>query len=384
MESPKKQLSIGALVVIALILAGLGGGLVGGVAGYQLASGGQAAPAEPTSPGTPVASPEQPSTTPSEPVVSGSFSDEIVATVDKTAPAVVTVVNTITPAQRATGSGVIISEDGYLITNNHVVEGQSRLQVIYADGSYHEAELVGTDEFADIAVLRVKDPVPAVAAIGDSDALKPGETVIAIGSPLGEFQNSITVGVVSALNRTVEGSGMEGLIQTDAAINHGNSGGPLINLKGEVVGINTLVVRGDASGGSLDVAQGLGFSVPSNIVREVSDALIANGQVERPYLGVEARSLTPEDALNGVSADRGALILSVQEGAAQRAGLQRGDIITKINEDEITPSMSLRRLLLKYQPNDTITLTVQRDGREQQVQVTLGTRPSGDQLRTSK
>lgn len=384
MESPKKQLSVGALVVIALILAGLGGGLVGGVTGYQLAAGDQPAAATTPSPATPAASPEQPQGTPAGPAISGSFSDEIVATVDKTAPAVVTVVNTITRDQKATGSGVIISEDGYLITNNHVVEGQQRLQVIYADGSYHEAELIGTDEFADIAVIRVKDPVPAVAALGDSDALKPGETVIAIGSPLGEFQNSITVGVVSALNRTVEGSGMEGLIQTDAAINHGNSGGPLINLKGEVVGINTLVVRGDASGGSLDVAQGLGFSVPSNIVREVSDALIANGQVDRPYLGVEARSLTPEDALNGVSADRGALVLSVQPGAAQRAGLQRGDIITKINDDEITASMSLRRLLLKYQPNDTVTLTVLRDGQEQQVQVTLGTRPSGDQLRTSK
>src|SRR5262249_39607326 len=163
-------------------------------------------------------------------------------------PAVVTVINTLRPdAQqnelqqnpfpfpqpqqpqrqpRASGSGVIISSDGYVVTNNHVVESAQSLAVIFADGSRHEATLVGTDPLVDLAVIRVKDAVPGVAALGDSTILQPGETVIAIGSPLGDFKNSVTVGVVSALNRSVPGSGQEGLIQTDAAINHGNSGGP--------------------------------------------------------------------------------------------------------------------------------------------------------------
>jgi 2-alkenal reductase len=308
-------------------------------------------------------------------LVTDLASDAVVRTVAKTSPAVVKVVNTINSNEKASGSGVITSEDGYIITNNHVVENQRRLQVIYADGTYHDAELIGADAFADIAVIRVRDAVPGVAELGDSDALQPGETVIAIGSPLGEFQNSVTVGVVSALNRSVDR--MEGLIQTDAAINHGNSGGPLINVQGQVIGINTLVVRGDE--GSFDVAQGLGFAVPSNIVREVSEALISNGDVERPYLGITYQLLTPEAATSGLGTDKGAIIESVgDDGPARRAGLLPGDIITQINGEDITPSTSLQRLLMQYKPNDTVTLTVLREGQTQDVQITLATRPPGD------
>lgn len=372
MESTKRHISVGALLLIAMIVAGLGGGLVGGVAGYQLGQTDQAPADAATGVPTPVARPDLPTPNPDAP-----GTDPIVATVARASPAVVTVVNTISQAQKATGSGVIISDDGYIITNNHVVESQNRLQVIYNDGSYHDAELIGTDAFADIAVIRVRDDVPASAALGDSDALQPGETVIAIGSPLGEFQNSVTVGVISALNRTIQDAGMEGLIQTDAAINHGNSGGPLINLRGEVIGINTLVVRGGSSTLSgLDAAQGLGFAVPSNIVREVSDALIANGRVERPYIGIEYALLTPEDLLAGVGTDHGALITAVLDNPARTVGLQRGDIITQVNGEDVTSRMSLQRLLMQYKPNDTVTLTVVRDGQEQQVQITLAERPS--------
>jgi 2-alkenal reductase len=374
MASPKRQISIATLVVIALILAGTGGGLVGGVAGYRLALDRQPVAALPTpAPQTATNSPAGASPTA---LVTDLASDAVVQTVAKTSPAVVKVVNTINSNEKASGSGVITSEDGYIITNNHVVENQRRLQVIYADGSYHDAELIGTDAFADIAVIRVRDAVPGVAELGDSDALQPGETVIAIGSPLGEFQNSVTVGVVSALNRSVDR--MEGLIQTDAAINHGNSGGPLINVKGQVIGINTLVVRGDE--GSLDVAQGLGFAVPSNIVREVSEALISNGDVERPYLGITYELLTPEAATSGIGTDKGAIITIVgDDGPARRAGLLPGDIITQINGEDITPSTSLQRLLMQYKPNDTVTLTVLRDGQTQEVPITLTTRPPEDQ-----
>ncbi len=374
MASPKRQISLGALVVLALILAGIGGGLVGGVAGFRLSQGLQPTsfviPPQPQTGISPTAVAAEPA------VLTDLASDAVVQTVAKTSPAVVKVVSTISSNEKASGSGVIISEDGYIITNNHVVEGQRRLQVIYADGSYHDAEMIGTDPFADIAVIRVRDAVPGVADLGDSDALQPGETVIAIGSPLGEFQNSVTVGVVSALNRSVDR--MEGLIQTDAAINHGNSGGPLINVQGQVIGINTLVVRGDQ--GSFDVAQGLGFAVPSNIVREVTDALISNGDVERPYLGITYELLTPDALTSGIGTDKGAIIQSVgDDGPARRAGLQPGDIITQINGEDITPSTSLQRLLMQYKPNDTVTLSVLRDGQTQDVQITLATRPPEDQ-----
>lgn len=375
MASPKRNIGVALLVIVAMILAGIGGGLVGGVAGYQLALN-QAATVPTTSVITPTQAAAQATEAVAAPVIQRT-SDAVVDTVAKTAPAVVKVLNTIGQGQQASGSGVFISEDGYLITNNHVVEGQSRLQVIYADGSYHEAELIGTDAFADLAVLRVRDAVPAVAALGDSDALQPGETVIAIGSPLGDFQNSVTVGVVSALNRTVDR--MEGLIQTDAAINHGNSGGPLINTNGEIVGINTLVVRGDQ--GSLDMAQGLGFAVSSNIVRQVSDSLIANGRVVRPYLGIQYGLLTPESAVTGVGSDKGALITVVADtGPARRAGLLAGDIITAVNAEPITPQISLQRILMQYTPNETVTLSVLRDGKTQDVQITLTERPAEDDI----
>lgn len=375
MASPKRQISLATLVVIALILAGIGGGLVGGVAGYRLAQSEQPVVAAAT-PGQ--STTVQPSLAANPtPAVTDLASDVVVQTVAKTSPAVVKVVNTISSNEKASGSGVIISKDGYIITNNHVVKNQQRLQIIYADGSYHDAELIGTDAFADIAVLRVRDAVPGIAELGNSDALQPGETVIAIGSPLGEFQNSVTVGVVSALNRTVDT--MEGLIQTDAAINQGNSGGPLINVKGQVIGINTLVVRGDNA--SFDVAQGLGFSVPSNIVREVSDALIANGTVERPYLGITYELLTPDAQTSGLGSDKGALVVTVGDnGPARRAGLLPGDIITQINGEDITPTTSLQRLLMQYKPGDTVTLTVLRDGQSQNAQITLAKRSPEDQI----
>ena len=375
MASPKRNIGVAGLIVLSMILAGVGGGLVGGVAGYRLALDRE--PAVATTGGvSPTPAPASPTENVAAPVIERT-SDAVVDTVARTSPAVVKVVNSIGAGQKASGSGVIISEDGYVITNNHVVEGQRRLQVIYADGTYHDAELTGTDPFADIAVIRVRDAVPAVAELGDSDALQPGETVIAIGSPLGEFQNSVTVGVVSALNRSVDR--MEGLIQTDAAINHGNSGGPLIDTNGKVIGINTLVVRGDES--SFDVAQGLGFAVPSNIVREVTDALIANGQVQRPFLGVTYQPLTPESAQAGVGVDNGALIVTVGDtGPARRAGLLPGDVITSINGEEITAQTSLQRILMNYKPNDTVTLTVVRDGQSQEVQLTLAERPPEDQV----
>jgi len=166
----------------------------------------------------------------------------------------------------AEGSGVIIDAQGHILTNAHVVQGATKLEVVFNDGSTTSAQLVGADATKDIAVLQVSGNVPAYLTLGDSSALQLGETVIAIGSPLGTYSGSVTVGVVSGLDRSVQGASQDHLIQTDAAINSGNSGGPLLNLNGEVIGINTLVVRQTNSG---DIAEGLGFAIPSNTLATV-------------------------------------------------------------------------------------------------------------------
>ena len=216
-----------------------------------------------------------------------TYETTIVQAVEKTGPAVVTVVGVNQVKQSVSGqiedqpvggSGVFISEEGYVITNNHVVENARRLSVILANGAELPATLIGTEKYADLAVLKIDGEVPAVANLGNSDGLKPGETVIAIGSPLGDFKNTVTVGVVSATGRMIDtgrGYEIEGLIQTDAAINSGNSGGPLINLAGEVIGINTLIIRGSILGSA--PAEGLGFAIPSNLVGIIAEQIIQKG-----------------------------------------------------------------------------------------------------------
>lgn len=384
MSNRAKILFVAALV-FTMLSSIAGAGLVGGAAGYYISQRNIAANSSSTS------------NLQVHQASAVSSSTSTVAAVQATSPAVVTVINTLETGaasnpfqqfgfpfgqspqipqqqQKASGSGVIISNDGYIVTNNHVVEDSASLEVIYADGSRHSAKLIGTDAFSDLAVIQVKDPVPAVAQLGDSDALQPGETVIAIGSPLGDFKNSVTQGIVSALNRNV--GGQEGLIQTDAAINHGNSGGPLINLQGQVVGINTLVVRGN--GNSFDQAEGLGFAVPSNIVKTVSEALIANGKIEYAYLGVSYGMIDPDIAVeNNLPVQNGALISQVVPGQpAAKAGLKEGDIITAVNGNQLGSETSLRGVLLQQKPGDTITLEVLRDNETLTFEVTLATRPS--------
>lgn len=229
----------------------------------------------------------------------------ITKSVETVGPAVVTVVGTIpgeltifgpTGDQTVSGTGFFITGDGYIITNNHVVEGTQEVSIILSDGTEQTATLVGTDLYSDIAVLKTDGNVPAVARLGNSDVLKPGESVIAIGSPLGNFKNTVTVGIVSATGRAIDtGSGyqIEDLVQTDAAINHGNSGRPLVNLAGEVIGVNTLVVRNTNSG---DVAEGLGFSIPVNTAQAVAQQIIEKGYFARPYLGISFQPINPDIA----------------------------------------------------------------------------------------
>ncbi len=308
-----------------------------------------------------------------------STGEDIPAMIARVGDAVVTVENYSNPNQpnipTSTGSGAIISPDGFIVTNNHVIADALQLQVLYADGTSHEATLIGSDPLNDVAVIRVTDAVPAVMTLGDSDALRQGETVIAIGSPLGDYRNTVTVGVVSALNRNVDDGAPEGLIQTDAAINHGNSGGPLLNARGEIVGLNTLVVRGSAT--TNDTAQGLGFAVPATIVRKVADQLIAYGEVRYPFLGITYGMITPAIVeANKLNVKQGAYVSGVTDGGpAQTAGIRPGDVILTIDGVRLGETDSLRGVLLRYNPGDVVTVKVLRVDTEKEFRVTLATRP---------
>lgn len=321
--------------------------------------------------------PAAPATTADPVEIPDTTSEAMIEAVKRVSPAVVTILNHENLGAgglNGSGSGVIISSDGYILTNQHVVDDAKVLEVVFADSSVHDAELIGADALADIAVIRVFDSVPAVAAIGDSEALQPGEQVLAIGSPLGNFRNTVTAGVVSALNRSV--SSLEGLIQTDAAINRGNSGGPLINLRGEVIGINTLVVRG--SGLDFNTpTEGLGFAVSSDTFKYVSDELIKNGEVRYPYLGIHYTMIDGSLATERhLPVQNGTLVIDIEPGTpASDAQLQSGDIITAVNDVPLTLENSLRYELSQYKPGDTVKLTVLRDGEEITIMVTLATRP---------
>jgi 2-alkenal reductase len=254
------------------------------------------------------------------------------------------------------------------------VEGTKEVNIVLSDGTQESATIVGTDQYSDIAVLKTDGSVPAVATLGNSDKLDPGESVIAIGSPLGTFKNTVTVGVVSGTGRSIDtGNGyqIEDLIQTDAAINHGNSGGPLVDLAGEVIGINTLIVRSTNSG---DVAEGLGFAIPVNTAQAVAQQIIRQGYFARPYIGISFQPINPSIAARyNLSAQWGAYITDVSaSGPASTAGLQKGDIITKVGDVTLDETHSYVNTLFTFNPGDQVTLTFMRNGNEIQVQVTLG------------
>jgi serine protease Do len=377
-----KRLLIFIAAVVVLGATALFGAFAGGVIAYRLMSQNQAVtvtqPIAPTSVAVPVTTTVQTLT-----VSTIDVETAITQAVQNVGPAVVTVVATI-PGQQtffgysgdstSTGSGIFISTDGYILTNNHVIEGGKSYQIIYSDGSQADATLVGTDQYSDLAVLKVNGTVPAVATLGNSDALNPGETVIAIGSPLGDFKNTVTVGVVSATGRSIDtGSGysIDGLIQTDAAINQGNSGGPLVNLAGEVVAINTLIVRSTGTG---TVAEGLGFAIPINTARVISEQLIQNGFVSRPYLGISYQPITPRvAAVYRLPVQYGVYITDIYANSpASQAGLRVGDIITSIDTTNLDDTHGYLNTLFQYSAGDAVTLTVNRNGQSIQVQVTLG------------
>lgn len=270
--------------------------------------------------------------------------------------------------KRGVGSGVVISRDGYILTNNHVVGGAKEITVTFSDGRKTTADIVGVDPKTDVAVIRVSIGGLTPARLGDSDAVEVGEWSLAVGSPL-ELQQSVTAGIISAVGRDTVGiADYENFLQTDAAINPGNSGGPLVNLRGEVIGINTAIAS--KSGGYM----GIGFAIPSNMVRRVTDDLIAHGEVRRGKLGAVIQDLNPELAESfGYRSTRGALVNEVMPGGpAEAAGLQAGDIVTSINGRAVQNMSQLRNQAASSAPGSQAVLEYFRDGKSQRTRVEMG------------
>ena len=268
------------------------------------------------------------------------------------------------------GSGVIVRADGYILTNNHVVEGADTVSVELTDGRSFKAKLVGTDPASDLAVLKIDGQKLQTLVLGDSDSVRVGDVVLAVGNPLGVGQ-TVTMGIVSAKGRAtgVADGSFEDFIQTDAPINRGNSGGALVSTRGELIGINSQILS--PSGGNI----GIGFSIPANMARNVMSQLIDHGKVRRGRLGVTIQGITPElaRALN-LGSVNGALVSDVESGSpAAAAGVKRGDVITALNGTAVKSSNELRNEIAELLPGTQAKLTVVRDGKEQQLTATLGT-----------
>ena len=359
-----------ALLAIGIVI----GAVAGGAAGGYVASQGGGAPAAPA-PGGGV------STASPVTVIPGPSSDVVVGVVNDLLPSVVTIINRLPNGQaQSSGSGFVIdAQRGYLVTNNHVVENNrdtnvgASFDVIFSDNRVAKgAKLVGRDPQTDIAILQVPAQGLKAATLANSDQVPVGSTVVAIGSPLGELQNTVTSGIVSAKGRREpedETTFLEDLIQTDAAINEGNSGGPLIwAATKQVIGMNTLINR-EAN------AQGLGFSISSNTIKEISDQLIATGKIDRGAIGIRYNLLTSRSAaaLGLPPQTQGIIVAQVLPGSpAQQAGLRQGDVITKVNSSAIDDTHPISSILLHTHPGDNVTLTIIRDGKQQTVDLTLG------------
>lgn len=320
------------------------------------------------------------------------YSDTAVGVAKKVQPSIVAItveysVNSIfnrTPGTAtAKGSGVIISEDGYILTNNHVVNSSSSSSNVfyevgeaskvtvklYNDDTEYEGEIIGTDSQTDLAVIKIDKTGLTAAELGDSDSVQVGEFAMAIGSPLG-LDNSVTAGIVSAVNREVldEDGNKYIAIQTDAAINSGNSGGALVNSKGQVIGINTLKLSGDG-------VEGVGFAIPINSTKDIYQQLIEYNKVKRPYIGISGRDLDEKTAeANNLVV--GVYVVSVEEfSAAEKAGIKAGDVIIEADEKDIETMDELNEIKNQKQIGDTMNLKINRNGQERNVTITLQEQP---------
>lgn len=321
-----------------------------------------------------------------QPVISGGMSVEDV--VAKVSPSVVNIVGKRnvrgffggTYEQKSSGTGFVIRSNGLIVTNRHVAVDDAAYTVTTTAGRSYPAQVVARDTFNDLAVLKISASNLPIVELGDSKTLRVGQQVIAIGNALGEYQNTVTTGIISAIGRAITAGGiasgseqLDNVIQTDAAINPGNSGGPLVNLSGEVVGINTAV---DIQG------QSIGFAIPINDVKSAIEAVAAGGTIKRPMLGIRYVTITKElAALNHMSVDQGALVtrgassseLAVTPGGpADLAGIKENDIIVSMDGKEINEITTIPSILRSYSPGDKITLKILRAGKTLTVTVTLG------------
>jgi 2-alkenal reductase len=319
--------------------------------------------------------------------VSLDESSAIIDVATKSSPSVVRIFtegidpnSVVQQTQQGVGSGIIFDSNGWILTNRHVVAGTSSLNVELRDGMRYDGKVYGVDTLTDLAIIKIEATGLSTATMGDSDALKVGELVVAIGSPLGTFSNSVTSGIVSATGRriTTDGGDLRDLIQTDAAINPGNSGGPLLDATGAVIGVNTAIARD---------ATGIGFSIPINIARPMMRQALAGQPLARPYIGIHYvqidAQVQKDDKLpvkDGAWVHADATTTDpavVHNGPAAAGGLKEGDIITKIGDQAIDTLHPLDALLSQYSPGDTVSLKVLRAGKEISILITLGTRPPG-------
>ncbi|MFN8590678.1 MAG: trypsin-like peptidase domain-containing protein [Thermomicrobiales bacterium] len=278
------------------------------------------------------------------------------------------------------GTGFLIDTNGNIVTNEHVVRGGESFQVILQNGETRPGRLVGSDPISDLAVIKISGSVPATLGFGDSSQVQVGEPVLAIGSSLGSFTGTVTDGIVGAVGRDfpaqLGAAGYSNLIQHDAPINHGNSGGPLVDARGQVIGVNTLGINEVPQAGPV---QGLFFAIPSNTVQQIVTQLLSAGQVTYPYLGAQIEEITPDIAGQyNLPVDFGAMVADVSpDSPAAQAGIQQGDIITALGDQKLDAETSFSELLFAHKPGDQVTLTVQRPDGSHDVAVTLGTRPTG-------
>ena len=287
-----------------------------------------------------------------------------------------TITNNFGQVSKSSGSGFIVSANGFVVTNYHVIEGGKEIRVITSDSVEHKATVVGYDETNDVAVLKMEGENFHAVVIGSSDELNVGDQVMAIGNPLGELTSTLTVGYVSAKDRmvTTDGSTIN-MLQTDAAINSGNSGGPLFNAKGEVVGINTAKYSGTSSSGA--TIEGIGFAIPIDDVVSIILDLQDKGYVSTTYLGVKVKEVTAEGQAYGLPA--GAYVDEVTPGyCAEKAGVQAKDIIVGLGEHKVDSLSSLTRALRRFKPGDKTTITVYRTGQEVKLEITLDEKPMED------
>lgn len=315
-------------------------------------------------------------------IVSGEEED-IAAVAAKVSPSVVSIITTVQSrafeSGEGAGTGIIISADGYIMTNKHVVSDASDVWVVTSDGTtYDDVKVVGADPLNDVAFLKVNGVTSLKPAeIGDSSSIRIGQKVVAIGNALGQYQNTVTSGIISGTGRPVSAQAGEtvetltDLLQTDASINPGNSGGPLVNVAGQVIGINTAIASD---------AAGIGFAIPINAAKGLMSGVLESGKISRAYLGVSYQTITPEIAKQyDLSVLQGAYVVAsnqasnavVKNGPADKAGIQNKDIITKINDKVIGDKGSVASLIGEYKPGDTIQLTVLRGGKTFDVRVTL-------------